>query len=327
MNVGEQAEEESNVDSKLPTFPNISEPVINTVSFKPKKTVIKIKKPTPSSKLEDVTDSITLPDNEEKSAMLKTVEMPEEDTSGEYSDESDHDIYKDQTDKEEGESEQTEDATEDATAEEEDAGESEPEEEGESKPEEEEGESEPEEEEGESEPEEDAGESEPEEDKPEDNEGVEEHKNMVLDNLQETNILDDNIVEPNDDNEYLHQFDEQLKTKLLVDYHPESQFSNYDEIAALSVVTRNDNNIIVDELHKTMPILTKYERTRILGVRTKQLNDGATPYIEVSNKVLDSYLIAIDELEQKKLPYIIRRPLPNHGSEYWKLADLELISF
>ena len=31
------------------------------------------------------------------------------------------------------------------------------------------------------------------------------------------------------------------------------------------------------------------------------------------------------ELNEKKIPFIIRRPLPNNSSEYWKLQDLEII--
>ena len=46
---------------------------------------------------------------------------------------------------------------------------------------------------------------------------------------------------------------------------------NLDEIKDLLNVIRDKNNIIVDELHKTIPILTKYEKTRILGIRIKQL--------------------------------------------------------
>ena len=31
------------------------------------------------------------------------------------------------------------------------------------------------------------------------------------------------------------------------------------------------------------------------------------------------------EIQQKVLPFIISRPLPNNTCEYWKLQDLELI--
>ena len=90
-------------------------------------------------------------------------------------------------------------------------------------------------------------------------------------------------------------------------------------------VQRNKDNIIVDDLHKTIPMLTKYEKTRILGQRAKQINDGATPFVKIPENVIDGYLIAIRELEEKKIPFIIRRPLPNRGSEYWMVEDLEIV--
>ena len=37
------------------------------------------------------------------------------------------------------------------------------------------------------------------------------------------------------------------------------------------------------------------------------------------------YLIAEKELNQKKIPFIIMRPLPNGKKEYWRLQDLEII--
>ena len=85
--------------------------------------------------------------------------------------------------------------------------------------------------------------------------------------------------------------------------------------------------IIVDDLNKTIPYLTKYEKARILGQRAKQLNSGATPFVKVPENVIDGYIIAELELKQKQLPFIIRRPMPSGGSEYWSIKDLEDISF
>jgi DNA-directed RNA polymerase I, II, and III subunit RPABC2 len=92
-------------------------------------------------------------------------------------------------------------------------------------------------------------------------------------------------------------------------------------------VVRDKDGIIIDDLHKTIPYLTKYERARILGQRAKQINSGAIPFVKVPENVIDGYIIAEIELKQKKIPFIIRRPLPNGGSEYWKVHDLEDISF
>ena len=54
---------------------------------------------------------------------------------------------------------------------------------------------------------------------------------------------------------------------------------------------------------------------------------GSKPLVKVPENIIDGYLIAEIELEQKKIPFIIRRPLPNGGSEYWRLNDLQIIAF
>lgn len=87
---------------------------------------------------------------------------------------------------------------------------------------------------------------------------------------------------------------------------------------------RNSDNIIIDEFHKTTPILTKYEKTKLLGIRVVQLNNNARPYIN-ANENMSNIEIALKEIELKKLPLIIKRPLSNNKFEYWKLKDLELL--
>jgi DNA-directed RNA polymerase subunit K/omega len=111
----------------------------------------------------------------------------------------------------------------------------------------------------------------------------------------------------------LKKFDSEVRDEYLANFHPECMMQNYDEIYNLARVVRDDRGIIVDELHKTLPLLTKYERTRVLGQRAKQINDGAMPFVKVPEGVIDGYLIALKELEEKKIPFIIRRPLPNRG--------------
>ena len=71
--------------------------------------------------------------------------------------------------------------------------------------------------------------------------------------------------------------------------------------------------------------MTKYEKARILGVRAKQLDNGADSFIPLPSNVIDSYTIAEKELYAKRLPFIIRRPIPNGGSEYWSLKELEIL--
>jgi DNA-directed RNA polymerase I, II, and III subunit RPABC2 len=80
-----------------------------------------------------------------------------------------------------------------------------------------------------------------------------------------------------------------------------------------------------DENHRTYPFLTKYERTRIIGQRANELSLGARAYIQVPEHVTDVREIARLELEQKRLPYIVKRPLPNGQYEYWRLSDLMIL--
>ena len=73
----------------------------------------------------------------------------------------------------------------------------------------------------------------------------------------------------------------------------------------------------------TDPCLTKYEKTKILAERTQQIENGALLYIPLTDKLTTAYSIALEEFKQKKLPFIICRPLPNSKEyEYWKLNDL-----
>jgi DNA-directed RNA polymerase I, II, and III subunit RPABC2 len=140
------------------------------------------------------------------------------------------------------------------------------------------------------------------------------------------------FIDEDDDNDadgeqYLQKFDQSVNENYIVNFHPESILQNYDEILSMTKVVRNDDGIIIDKLHRTIPYLTKYEKARILGQRAKQINSGAYPFVKVPENVIDGYIIAEMELKQKRIPFIIRRPLPNGGSEYWKVQDLEDISF
>jgi DNA-directed RNA polymerase I, II, and III subunit RPABC2 len=128
-----------------------------------------------------------------------------------------------------------------------------------------------------------------------------------------------------DSSEYFQKLKSSVRESYVDTYHPESMSHNYDEIQTLARVVRNSAGVIVDDLHRTIPIMTKYEKTRILGQRAKQINEASPTFIKIDSSVIDGYLIAVKELEQKKTPFIIRRPLPNGGSEYWRVQDLEIL--
>ena len=140
-----------------------------------------------------------------------------------------------------------------------------------------------------------------------------------------SNLIDDLSDEEDDDEDYLQKIDDDLHNHFLQSFHPELLQHNYEEVAALTKVTRNKEGVIIDPLHRTLPFITRYERAKILGERASQLEAGAKPMIKVEPNVLDGYLIALKEFEEKKIPFIVKRPLPNGSCEYWKLQDLEII--
>jgi len=133
--------------------------------------------------------------------------------------------------------------------------------------------------------------------------------------------------EESDDEDTLKKLERDIDNAILVENHPEIIQNNYNEILALCNIVRNDKGLIVDELHRTYPFITKYEYARIIGIRSKQLNNGADPFIKLARGVIDGFTIAKLEMDAKKVPFIIARPLPNGSREYWKVQDLEMIHF
>jgi DNA-directed RNA polymerase I, II, and III subunit RPABC2 len=119
------------------------------------------------------------------------------------------------------------------------------------------------------------------------------------------------------------------KTQALLEQHPEIR-PDYEEVVTEKIVIREaypplGKGEAGDKRHATYPFLTMYERTKIISLRAAQLAHGAAPFIDVPDYLTDVYEIAKAELEAKRLPYILKRPLPNGEYEYWRLADLILL--
>ena len=127
-----------------------------------------------------------------------------------------------------------------------------------------------------------------------------------IDNIEdddEEDIEDDTQLFSNDDSiSNKHKNTLNLDTKI-VSYN--DTYSNY----------YNQNKI-------TKPFLTKYEKAKILGVRSQMLSNGSIPMIIVDKNITDTLDIARLELEQKKIPLLIRRYLPNKEFEDWILEEL-----
>ena len=143
---------------------------------------------------------------------------------------------------------------------------------------------------------------------------------------------DDSSDEDYDDDDeditsQMKKFNEKIRDNVIDTYHSEFKQLNYEEVQALTTIIRNEEGDIIDPLHTTVPFLTKFEKARIIGIRSKQLAGGNDPLIKVPENVLDNYIIAEMELKAKVLPFIIHRPIPGGRREYWKLSDLEDLDY
>ena len=115
--------------------------------------------------------------------------------------------------------------------------------------------------------------------------------------------------------------------EFLYKFHPESILDYADTVAPKIPVrvALPDTEAMVDQNHRSQPFLTIFEKTKILGFRANQLSQGARPYIDVPEYATTALEIAHLELEQRRLPFIMKRPMPDGTFEYWRLSDLIVI--
>jgi DNA-directed RNA polymerases I, II, and III subunit RPABC2 len=78
---------------------------------------------------------------------------------------------------------------------------------------------------------------------------------------------------------------------------------------------------IPDDMRTTTPYMTKYEKARVLGTRALQISMNAPVLVDLEGET-DPLQIAIKELNQKKIPLIIRRYLPDGWYEDWSCEEL-----
>ena len=116
---------------------------------------------------------------------------------------------------------------------------------------------------------------------------------------------------------------EEKTLQYLYAQHPETKLLYVEQIdeklPLASYPPENDKN------HRSYPFLTLYEKTKIIGFRANQIAQGSQPFVKVPDDVTDCADIARLELEAKRLPFIVARPMPDGTFEYWRLTDLMLL--
>ena len=129
----------------------------------------------------------------------------------------------------------------------------------------------------------------------------------------EEDIVDDDVQVVEDPYEVLYK------------HHPETIVDYAESVIPKVPLEVAPPGMGADSKHESPPFLTVYERTKILGTRTNQLAEGARPFITVPEYVTQPLDIAKMELEQRRLPFIVKRPMPDGTFEYWRLSDLMIL--
>lgn len=134
-------------------------------------------------------------------------------------------------------------------------------------------------------------------------------------------ILDENLKEENDDDDD----NDTVQTEIIDEknnFLDDEDFEDFDEIEDLDI-DQNNEIIVKKNEKKTFNFLTKYEKNYIMGYRINQIINGSPLFINIdTNKKFDIFKIVEQELIQKKLPFKIKRKLPNGNIEIWDLDDL-----
>ena len=147
-----------------------------------------------------------------------------------------------------------------------------------------------------------------------------------VENLSSADDLTDTDTDDDlDDENALQKFDQDIQNDFIKMHHPEVIVDSHEKVKLMTRIKRNKEGIIDDPLHKTHPFMSRYEITHLLGLRAKQIEHGAPPLITVPSNIIDGYHIARLELQNKKIPFIIKRPLPGNKYEYWNAHDLEVL--
>ena len=104
----------------------------------------------------------------------------------------------------------------------------------------------------------------------------------------------------------------------------EDTYEDNDNGKTEETFTKDFKEEIKNKSKTTNPHLTKYERTQLIGIRAAQLNGGAKPTVNVGN-ITNTVKIAEKELNERKLPSIVRRYMPDGSYEDWRVDELRIL--
>lgn len=141
--------------------------------------------------------------------------------------------------------------------------------------------------------------------------------------VDENNVAEENVTEDADVRKSLtdaisayrkiREGKKELSEKELLELDKECKIIEEREVIEIDAVHEPQEIEVTGKgkIQMGPPTLTRFEKARIMGARALQLSLGAPPFIQIPETAKTSLDIAMEELEQRVIPIIIRRSLPN----------------
>jgi DNA-directed RNA polymerase I, II, and III subunit RPABC2 len=150
-------------------------------------------------------------------------------------------------------------------------------------------------------------------------------KKVKIENNENDDIDDDFLIDDDDEIELIDDLviDE---IDIILENDDENDDDEDDIIADVEDEIEDEIELKEIENKKTFNYLTKYEQCFLLGTRIQQIMNGSPIFID-TNKLthVNPTNIAYQELIEKKIPFKIKRTLPNGNIEKWDLEDLIIL--
>lgn len=132
----------------------------------------------------------------------------------------------------------------------------------------------------------------------------------------------DTVDEGGDDEGCLYNFSKKkAKKDFDSDDDYEEEFFDDDEIVEID----KESKFVSGNDRITFPVMTKYERVRILAERSKQLMLGAKPMLKNTENIHPKDIARL-ELEKGAIPYKIHRERPDGKVEEWHVNELLIVN-
>jgi DNA-directed RNA polymerase I, II, and III subunit RPABC2 len=152
---------------------------------------------------------------------------------------------------------------------------------------------------------------------------MEKHIEILDDDTEEELEDDESEIEDLEDDDIIEE--NEIISENLIELDNDIENDIDDEELEIDDIEIDNIEIINKKKRKTFNILTKYEKNYLLGIRSQQIMNGSPIFVDLKNKKMSIFDIAYQELIEKKIPFKIKRKLPNGIIEIWDLKDLKIL--